>query len=38
VGLFSHEDAVNLGLLMLVLALCGVVAQVWLHRLPGRRA
>jgi DHA1 family bicyclomycin/chloramphenicol resistance-like MFS transporter len=38
VGLFSHEDAVNLGVLMLVLALCGVVAQVWLHRLPGRRA
>ena len=37
VGLFSHENAVNLGLLMLLLALCGVVAQVWLHRLPGRR-
>lgn len=33
VGLFSHDDAVNLGLLMLGLALCGVVAQVGLHRL-----
>jgi DHA1 family bicyclomycin/chloramphenicol resistance-like MFS transporter len=38
VGLFSHEDAVNLGLLMLLLALCGVAAQVLLHHLPGRKA
>jgi DHA1 family bicyclomycin/chloramphenicol resistance-like MFS transporter len=33
VGLFRHDDAVNLGLLMLGLALCGVVAQVGLYRL-----
>ena len=35
VGLFSHDDAVHLGLLMLGLAGCGVVAQVWLHSVSG---
>ena len=37
VGLFSHEDAVHLGLLMLVLAGCGLMAQLRLHTLPGQR-
>ena len=37
VGLFSHENAVNLGLLMLALALCGVVGQVLLYRFQVRR-
>ena len=37
VGLFSHEDAVNLGLLMLGLAGCGVMAQVWLHSVIRQR-
>ncbi len=32
VGLVSHENAVNLGLLMLGMTLCGTVAQVLLHR------
>jgi len=32
VGLFPHESAVNLGLLMLGFSLCAVVAQVLLHR------
>ncbi|WP_372659404.1 multidrug effflux MFS transporter [Hydrogenophaga sp.] len=32
VGLFSHENALNLGWLMFSLALCGTVAQVLLHR------
>lgn len=36
VGLFSHDDAVHLGLLMLVLAGCGVAAQVWLHNMPSQ--
>ena len=36
VGLFSHEGAVNLGLLMLGFALCAAVAQGLLHRLRGR--
>jgi DHA1 family bicyclomycin/chloramphenicol resistance-like MFS transporter len=31
VGLLSHDDAVHLGLLMLVLAGCGLAAQLWLH-------
>jgi MFS transporter, DHA1 family, multidrug resistance protein len=35
VGLFTHEDATNLGLLMLALAMIGVAAQVWLRRLGG---
>lgn len=38
VGLFSHEDAVNLGWLMLGTASFGAFAQVLLHRLQGRRA
>jgi DHA1 family bicyclomycin/chloramphenicol resistance-like MFS transporter len=37
VGLFSHEDAVHLGLLMLLLAGCGVAAQVWLHNMPSQQ-
>jgi MFS transporter, DHA1 family, multidrug resistance protein len=36
VGLFSHDNAVNLGWLMLVLASIGAVAQVLLHRLEPR--
>ena len=36
VGLFTHEGAVNLGLLMLGFALCAAVAQGLLHRLRGR--
>ena len=32
VGLFQHDSAVNLGWLMLALALCGAVAQWLLHR------
>ena len=32
VGLFRHEGAVNLGWLMLGLALCGAAAQWMLHR------
>lgn len=32
VGLFSHEGALNLGLLMMGLALCGCLAQWLLHR------
>ena len=35
VGLFSHEDATHLGLLMLALAMIGVVGHVWLQRLGG---
>jgi DHA1 family bicyclomycin/chloramphenicol resistance-like MFS transporter len=35
VGLFAHEDATHLGLLMLALAMIGVVAQLWLQRLGG---
>jgi DHA1 family bicyclomycin/chloramphenicol resistance-like MFS transporter len=35
VGLFSHEDATHLGLLMLALALIGVAGQVLLQRLGG---
>ena len=38
VGLFTHEDAVNLGLLMLGFALCAAVAQALLHRLMARSA
>ncbi|MDO9481904.1 MAG: multidrug effflux MFS transporter [Hydrogenophaga sp.] len=38
VGLFSHEGAVNLGLLMLGFALCAAVAQGLLHRLIARSA
>jgi DHA1 family bicyclomycin/chloramphenicol resistance-like MFS transporter len=38
VGLFSHEGAVNLGLLMLGFALCAAVAQGLLHRLVARSA
>lgn len=42
VGLFRHEGAVNLGWLMLGLALCGAAAQWMLHRgarpLPQRQA
>jgi MFS transporter, DHA1 family, multidrug resistance protein len=34
VGLFPHDDAVNLGALMLALASVGAVAQLLLHRLP----
>lgn len=37
VGLFTHEGAVNLGLLMLGFALCAAVAQGLLHRLQHRR-
>jgi MFS transporter, DHA1 family, multidrug resistance protein len=36
VGLFRHEGAANLGWLMLVLALCGALAQWALHRGPVR--
>jgi DHA1 family bicyclomycin/chloramphenicol resistance-like MFS transporter len=32
VGLFRHEGALNLGLLMLGFALCGAIAQWLLHR------
>ncbi|WP_439112253.1 multidrug effflux MFS transporter [Hydrogenophaga sp.] len=32
VGLFTHESAVNLGLLMLGFSVCAAVAQVLLHR------
>ncbi len=35
VGLFTHEDATHLGLLMLALAFIGVAGQVILHRLGG---
>jgi DHA1 family bicyclomycin/chloramphenicol resistance-like MFS transporter len=35
VGLFTHDDATHLGLLMLALAMIGVAAQVWLRRLGG---
>jgi len=38
VGLFTHEGAVNLGLLMLGFALCAAVAQGLLHRLIARSA
>ncbi|MDZ4186501.1 MAG: multidrug effflux MFS transporter [Hydrogenophaga sp.] len=38
VGLFTHEGAVNLGLLMLGFALCAAVAQGLLHRLVARSA
>jgi DHA1 family bicyclomycin/chloramphenicol resistance-like MFS transporter len=36
VGLFPHESAVNLGLLMLGYALCAALAHWLLHRLQGR--
>jgi len=38
VGLFSHEDATHLGLLMLALALIGVAGQLVLYRLGARPA
>lgn len=38
VGLFTHDSAVNLGLLMLGFALCAAVAQALLHRLTARSA
>jgi DHA1 family bicyclomycin/chloramphenicol resistance-like MFS transporter len=38
VGLFTHEGAVNLGLLMLGFALCAAVAQGLLHRRTARSA
>jgi len=36
VGLFRHEGALNLGLLMLGFALCGAFAQWLLHRRPSK--
>jgi len=38
VGLFTHEGAVNLGLLMLGFAVCAALAQGLLHRLTARSA
>jgi DHA1 family bicyclomycin/chloramphenicol resistance-like MFS transporter len=38
VGLFSHENATHLGLLMLALALIGVAGQLVLYRLGARPA
>jgi len=38
VGLVTHDGPVNLGLLMIGLALCGVAAQLVLHRFVLRRA
>ena len=38
VGLVSHDDALNLGLLMLTFTGCSALAQGWLHRRPAARA